>query len=659
MGGQLEQTPETKRRADALAHFEQKISQFVGLISQFFYGVERLEADALLTYLHGQISNKDHEIKVPKTPMYLDELLSDTPLSAGTELFLGLEQVRVISIKGYPTYTLPQMLAGLDRLGFSYRFVNRFLGFSYEESVKELRKYERQLFGQQERMVDLLTGKSGPGNRAAMAAADSVGGVLQGVEEDYICMGYHSMMVVLKDPDAQTLKAQVNAVHQVLNRAGFVTVEETAGVLGVWLSSLSGHVYPNPRRAILSSQNVAHLLPLSASWSGEPVSTHLGHAPHLYTVTQGTTPFRLNLNVGDVGHTMVLGPTGSGKSVFLGLLELQWLKYPGAQVIVFDKGRSARAVTEAVGGRFIELDLEQQAVCFQPLRRLEKASEFEFAQSFIEELLTYEKVELEFEQRHAITQALQVLKTSPVSSRTLSAFSLLLQEPKLRRVLEPYCDKGRYATLWDNADEQLAQGQFITFEMHKLMEAEPKVVALTLRYLFERLTERFDGSPTLLVLDEAWVFLDNPLFAPRIKQWLKELRKLQVYVIFASQELADALNSPLSATLLQSCQTRILLPNPQATQMSAQYEKLGLNAKQIEIISHARPKQDYYFTNPQGDRLFGLNLSPLELALVGASTPQDHQYIDAARAQAKRQGRSFASVYLELRGFGPEAKEVA
>src|SRR4029077_20381130 len=119
-------------------------------------------------------------------------------------------------------------------------------------------------------------------------------------------------------------------------------------------ASLPGNVYANVRRPILSTVNLAHLMPVSAVWAGDTTANHLqqisgvGDA-HITCSTIGDTPFRLNLSVQDVGHTLVIGPTGAGKSTLLALLAIQWLRYPGAKVIVFDKDRSARSATMAVG----------------------------------------------------------------------------------------------------------------------------------------------------------------------------------------------------------------------------------------------------------------------------------------------------------------------
>ena len=125
-----------------------------------------------------------------------------------------------------------------------------------------------------------------------------------------------------------------------------------------------------------------------------------------------------------------------------------------------------------------------------------------------------------------------------------------------------------------------------------------------LTYLFHRLEERFDGRPTLLILDEAWLFLDNPLFAARIREWLKVLRKKNVAVVFATQSLADISASSIAPAIIESCPQRIFLPNDRAIepQARAAYERFGLNERQIELIARATPKRDYYLQSARGNR---------------------------------------------------------
>jgi type IV secretion system protein VirB4 len=185
------------------------------------------------------------------------------------------------------------------------------------------------------------------------------------------------------------------------------------------------------------------------------------------------------------------------------------------------------------------------------------------------------------------------------------------------------------------------------------------LVPPVLTYLFHRLEARFDGRPTLLILDEAWTFLDDALFAARIREWLKTLRKKNVAVVFATQSLADIERSSIAPALIESCPTRIFLPNDRALEPQAKgvYERFGLNGRQIEILSTAAPKRDYYAQTARGNRLFELGLGPVALALCGASTPDDHKIIDRCLAAGDKAG--FAARFLEAKGLGWAAELIA
>ena len=190
----------------------------------------------------------------------------------------------------------------------------------------------------------------------------------------------------------------------------------------------------------------------------------------------------------------------------------------------------------------------------------------------------------------------------------MTGLSVLLQSNALRRALSPYVLGGAHGKLLDADRDGPGSGSVQGFEMEELMHS-PAAVQAVLRYLFARFDERFDGAPTLLILDEAWLFLDEPAFAARIRAWLKTLRKKNVSVIFATQSPADIKDSTIAPAIIESCASRIFLPNPQATepQIRMIYEGFGLNSRQIEIVATAQPKRDYYYQSRLGNRLFDLD----------------------------------------------------
>jgi type IV secretion system protein VirB4 len=260
--------------------------------------------------------------------------------------------------------------------------------------------------------------------------------------------------------------------------------------------------------------------------------------------------------------------------------------------------------------------------------------------------------------KEAVWSALTNLATAPVQERTLTGLSLLLQSIALRSALAPYTLEGPFGRLLDAAEDDLAIADVQCFETEALM-GQAGVVAPVLTYLFHRLEERFTGRPTLLVLDEAWIFLDHPLFAARIREWLKVLRKKNVAVVFATQSLADIADSMIAPAIIESCPQRILLPNDRAIepQSRAAYVRFGLNERQLELVSRATPKRQYYLQSARGNRLFELGLGPVALALCGASDPDTQKRIDAILAE--HDADDFAAHFLAEAGHAWAASLLA
>jgi type IV secretion system protein VirB4 len=376
----------------------------------------------------------------------------------------------------------------------------------------------------------------------------------------------------------------------------------------------------------------------------------------MLTATDGATPFRLITHVGDVGHTMVVGPTGAGKSVLLATLAAQWLRYEGAQVYVFDKERSCRATILGLGGDFFDLG-EEGALGLQPLERIHEPEERAWALEWIAGLLASGNLVVSSELRREIWRVLELMGERQVEDRTLTLFAALIQDSAVRAALEPYTHAGPYGRILDHERSSLTQGRVQAFEMNELMK-KGAAAGVVLASLFRILERRFDGKPTLLILDEAWLFLRDAFFSAQIQEWLKTLRKRNVSVLFASQELADVEASPIASTIIEACPTRIFLPNDRAREPRSRafYEQLGLNSRQIALIANATPKRDYYLVNRDGCRLFELGLGPAALAFVGASRPEDHALLDSVMDRAP--GSAFAAAWLDLRGLGAAADAV-
>jgi type IV secretion system protein VirB4 len=605
-----------------------------------------------LTYLHSTTSDREHLVAVPEIPFHLDALLADAPLSGGLEPILGSKHLRVLTVRGFPTATWPGLLDELNRLGFGYRWVTRFLCLDKADAERELTKLRRQWFAKRKGIVTLLREtifqqESPLVDSDAANKAEDADVALQELGSDAVAFGHVTATIVVAEPDAERADAGLKAIERVVQGRGFVTIRETLNAVEAWLSSIPGHVYANVRQPIVSTLNLAHMLPLSAVWAGPHRNTHLDAPPLIVTRTAGATPFRLVTHVDDVGHTFVVGPTGAGKSVLLAMLALQFRRYANSRVFVFDKGRSLRATILGLGGEHYDLGTGG-SIAFQPLARIDRPRYRAWAAEWIGALLRREGVAMAPEIKDAVWSALASLASALPQQRTLTGLSVLLQSDRLRQAIEPYTFSGPFGRLLDAEYDRLGIADVQGFEMEELMHL-PGALLPVLTYLFQRIEERFDGAPTLLILDEAWVFLDDADFAAQLREWLKTLRKKNVSVVFATQSLADIQNSAIAPAIVESCATRIFMPSPQAVepQLRGVYESFGLNERQIEILAQAQPKQDYYLQSRLGHRLFDLGLGPIALAFAGVSSPEEQRALDTIGATTGR--KNFAEAWLRHR----------
>jgi len=637
-----------------LIAFVAETDRVLDLLASFMPLVEPLDDAETLTYLHGTISGKRHPVTVPETPAYLDAVLVDTSLSGGLEPLLGNCHLRTLTITGFPNLTRPGILDALNHLGFPYRWSSRFIALDKVLATKTLTQFRRQWFNKRKSIAALLREvlynqptqliDSDADNKVADADL-----ALQALGGDDVAFGYLTTTITVMDADRQRAAEKLRAVERVVNGMGFTAKSETVNAVESWLGSLPGHLYANIRQPIVHTLNLAHLVPLSAVWAGPGRNAHLNGPPLFYAETSGATPFRVSTHIGDVGHMFLVGPTGAGKSVFLALLAMQFRRYAGSQVYIFDKGNSARATVLGMGGIHHQLGIGG-SLAFQPLRHIDDPAERSWAAEWLASLFAHEKAAATPEVKEAIWSALGSLATAPVEERTLTGLSLLIQLNALKAALLPYTLEGPFGRLLDAVSPGLSLGDLQCFELEELMQEESALLPV-LTCLFHALEKRFDGRPTLLILDEAWVYLDNPFFATRIREWLKTLRKKNVAVVFATQSLADIAASSVAPAIIESCPQRIFLPNDRSIepQIHEIYRRFGLNDRQIELIARGAPKRQYYLQSRQGNRLFELGLGPIALAFCGASSADDQKRISEVFVASGSAG--FPAAWLAARGL--------
>ncbi|MFN5567222.1 MAG: conjugal transfer protein TrbE [Bradyrhizobium sp.] len=645
---------------EILRAFIDRTDRVLALLDGFMPECGWLDDAETLTYLHACVSTKRHRVRVPETPIYLDALLAGQRLIGGLAPRIGDQHLRVLTIVGFPTATTPGLLDDLNRLAFPYRWSTRAILLDKTDATKLLTKIRRQWFAKRKSIAailkEVMTNEASVlvDTDAANKAADA-DMALQELGADVAGMAYVTATITVWDADPRLADEKLRLAEKVIQGRDFTAMVETVNAVDAWLGSLPGHAYANVRQPPVSTLNLAHMIPLSAVWAGPERDEHFGAPPLLYGKTEGSTPFRLSLHVGDVGHTLVVGPTGAGKSVLLALMALQFRRYGNSQVFAFDFGGSIRAAALAMGGDWHDLgggltEGSDTSVSLQPLACIDDTYERAWAADWIVAILMREGITITPEVKEHLWTALTSLASAPVEERTITGLCVLLQSNDLKQALRPYCVGGPYGRLLDAESEHLGSADVQAFEIEGLVGtgAAPAVLA----YLFHRIGDRLDGRPTLLIIDEGWLALDDEGFAGQLRDWLKTLRNKNASVIFATQSLSDIDGSNIAPAIIESCPTRLLLPNERAIepQITAIYRRFGLNDRQLEILARATPKRDYYCQSRRGNRLFELGLSEVGLALCAASSKSDQTLIANLVAEHGREG--FLAAWLRARDAG-------
>ena len=626
--------------------------------------------DDLLGYLHFCATGRNHPIRLPEIPMYLDTVIASEDFIGGLEPMIGDQHIRCIGITAFPSESYPAMLDVLSSLPFRFRWSSRFIFMGQAEAVarigkvrkkwkQQIRGFKDQLFRTQSGAVNVNALTNTQDAELAMSIAQGLPVTASG---STVAFGFYTAVIVVMDENQQEVNEKAKEVKTLIENLGFTCRIETVNAVEAFLGTLPGHSIPNVRRPIMHTLNLGHLIPLTTVWAGpseHPCPFYPPHSPPLfYARTVGSTPFHPTLHVGDVGHGLIIGPTGAGKSTLLSVMAASHFRYPRSKVISFDRGRSMYALNQGVGGLHYDVG-EENGLQFAPLSRLtlENKDELTWAQEWIEGLLVLQNVAINPAIREQIHVA--VMRHANSTDKSMTAFVSAVQDKTLRQALSYYTlgNPGEILDGDSGAIEDMTSA-FLCFEMERLMDKGEPIVVPTMDYIFHRIMGMLDGSPVLILVDEAWSAIRNPVFVARFRQWLKEFRKKNAGVWFATQGLDDLEGSELKPVFMESCPTKIYLANPEASNeaIGKLYAGFGLTQTQISIVSRMTMKREYYYISPLGKRVFDLGLGPVALAFCGVSGKDDLNTVDRL---IDEKGQAWPISWLEHLGLDAAAKEWA
>lgn len=652
-----------KAYLDTVEKFMGKVNLIGNMLSLWFPDIALLSDEEALSYLHTTVSTL-HRHKVKVNPCkYIPDYLCDCDILGGQKMKLGKKHVRIVTILSYAPMSSPGVFDVFNHMDLEYRWVSRFICQSKMDSLETMKYRHREWnqgvkdFWTQAREAFLHEKFDNEVNEGAILNREDVKECMKELSTDDVSYGNYTMTLLLFDEDEERCEEKANLVVQAISSCGYTCYVEDNNSMEAWWGSVPGCYRANVRQDNINSLNFCHLAPITSLWSGDKRNEHLKGPVLLYTDTSGFTPFRLSLHIEDVGHTMICGPSGSGKSVLLNTMEVHFLKYPDSNVFIFDKAASSRALTLAVGGNFYNIAAEGQGeLSFQPLAEIDDELEIKWAKEWILAYLAQKNVTITPAKDNFVWKALCSLREFPKEQRTLSTFCEMVQEQEIRQALIPLTQKGSYGKLFDNSKDVTGTGRWQVYEMETVMNT-PAIVPTVLDYLFHRIERRLGKAkgPSLLCLDEAWLFFDNEIFRQKLREYFKDFRKKNTSVIFATQNLSDLASKPeLLSTVVDNCPTRIFLPNSKAMTEQNQelYRMFDCNEKQVSIISKMTKKSEYYYSSEKGNRVFRLALRPAEIPFVTATSKQDQREINRILQEKGRE--HFVEEWFRYKGCAEE-----
>ncbi len=605
--------------AHILERFKDTLQEVQAHLGASFF-VRLLSSQELLTECHRCLTGMHDSIAVQDS--YLSYALASSDFTTGYVPVLARHRVYVMTITSVGAFTAAAAGDFFNGLREEVRWHMRFLALSRAEAQRRISKLQTRWFHQRRGLRALVSyeGSDAFEDQDAVEMQRETSHALAEATSGKARFGYFTNTVILRDESAQHGRARAQALLQTLRDQGFTCTLETINATDAFIGSLPGHGYANLRRPLISSRNVAHLFPVTTPWAGERTCPSTlfppGSPPLLYARACGATPFCVNLYQGDVGHTLVVGATGAGKSVLVGFMTLSFLRYKDSRACIFDIGRSHQVLTLATGGMHRDLGSDA-APALQPLRHLDSEEDLMWALSWLETIFALCGTRLTPKDRLGVTNALRLLAQSPTGQRTLTTLYVCLPRP-LQDTIEPYTVKGAYGKLMDGVTEETQAARLTTFELTNVLPLGDTMVVPLLLALFRQIERSLDGTPTLIVIEEAWAALMRSTFSTRIRHWLLTLRKYNAAVVIVAHSAGQLRVLPNASNVTESCPTRILLPNPEARvpEHAEVYRFLDLGAREIDIIATAQRRRDYYYKSANGSRLFELNLGRRARALL-------------------------------------------
>lgn len=601
------------------------------------FGLERLAKDDAFQFFRRLVNYDPATIDAARLryDTHLDYFVADSAVDCQRDhLVVGHRLVKVLATKEPPSHTFAFLLRDLYTIPGELIACLEWQRLPNDRMRRDLQSRRRHFFNKRVSMVNFLSSDTRPEEMlvddSASAMVRQLGDALTELEVHGHFFGACSLTLVLHGDDRRALQHQTAEAMKVFAVHDGSLLEETYNLLNAWLAVVPGNSAHNLRRLALLETNVADLSFLFTLTGGSSTCPHLGREALTVFETPHRTAFAFTLHVQDVGHTLVLGATGSGKSFLLNFLITHAQKYEPLTVIL-DLAHSYRKLATLLDGRYLEVGLRQRDVSINPFALVPTPEHLHFLHAFVKVLLEGEDgYRLNNVEDREVYEAVENLYVLDGSQRRLFTLANLLPRPLAAR-LHKWVEGGRYASLFDNLEDTLTFERVQVFDF-EAMRAYPALLEPLLFYVLHRVTERvqnpaYAGELKLCVLDEAWRFIQHPTLRSYVQEGLKTWRKQNAAMVLATQTIDDFASADLLRTVVESCPTKLLLANP-ALDRRQYAELFQLNDTELDLVTQLVPRQQILLKRPGLTKVLSLTVDPKSYWIY-TNTPIDNERVAA------------------------------
>ena len=555
------------------------------------------------------------------------EVVELGPTGHGPRQFVGM-----LSIKDYPGFTTPGMFDDILRLPFEMTVTHSFAFVERKAVLDRMNLAIRRMRSAEDEAISLRSELSIAKDEVAAGRA---------------AFGEHHTTFAIRGESLEQIDEGVAEVSAALADLGIVAVREEIALEPAFWAQFPGNFRYIARRGLVSTANFASLASLHNFASGRRDGNHWGKAVTLLETTSAG-PYMFNFHVGDLGNFTVIGPSGSGKTVILNFLLAQARRFD-PRIIFFDKDRGAELFIRAIGGHYDRLHPDTPSG-LNPLQLPDTPANRQFLMEWLTLLVGGADVKDLAEIRDAVDACYE----QPLDMRRLRHVADVFRgghrphAGDLYSRLRPWWGEGERAWLFDN-DRDLTDldARTVGFDMTAILDdAISRTPAML--YLFHRIEERLDGSPSIIIVDEGWKALDDDIFVRRIKDWEKTIRKRNGIVGFATQSAEDALQSRIAGAIIEQAATQIFTANPKAS-ADDYVGGFGLTPHEHDII-RSLPDSAHAFLVRQGNESAVVRLDlagEMDILTILSGRERSVRILDEVRGEVGDDPDAWMSPLLE------------